>query len=130
MKVKNLFKSFLTTVALIIIPSLAFCWSLAWDASTGTVEGYVVEISQDGGGSYPYIYVVTDGQRLALDDKCEFNTTYTFRVSAYNASGISEPCPAISWYRPPYEPPAENPLPLVNTGPVPPAPDNTNVGEN
>jgi len=113
----HLFTAAALLIGLVFAPQSAQAWSLAWDQSTGVVEGYVAEISTDGGATYPYVYVITDGTRLNLDDKCEFNTTYTFRVSAFNPAGISAPCPSISWYRPPYEPPTEVPLPIVNNGP-------------
>ena len=112
-----MFKVLALLVGIILAPQSAQAWSLEWTPSTGTVEGYVVEISTDGGATYPFVYVITDGIGLNLDDKCEFNTTYTFRVSAVNAAGVSLPSPSLSWYRPPYEPPAEVALPVVNNGP-------------
>lgn len=99
-----------------------------WTASTGTVRGYVVEISDDSGATYKFIYnVAGDVTQLALDDKCAYGITYSFRVSAWNEAGISGPSDAISWKRPGYEPPADAPLPTVNAGPAPAAPDGSEV---
>ena len=89
--------------------------TLVWDPSSGTVDGYLVEISTDGGATWAYRYAVIETQ-LDLNDKCQFNTGYQFRVSAYNNAGISAPCDPITWSRPPYTPPADNPLPPVNGG--------------
>ena len=104
------------TVMLLFATVHAHAWTLVWDASTGNPDGYVVEISEDGGSTWPFNYSTTE-TRLPLDDKCNFNATYSFRVSAYNAAGISAPCEPLTWTRPPYLPPADNPLPAVNTGP-------------
>jgi len=124
-----MFKTLALLIGFLLAPQSATAWTLAWDHSTGTVEGYVIEISTDGGTSYPYVYVVGgDTAILALDDKCEFNTTYTFRVSAFNPAGISTPCPSLSWYRPPFEAPTENHLPAVNNGPTS-TPTGANVQE-
>jgi len=109
------------------VPGGASAWTLMWDNSTGTVNGYLVEISTDNGATWNYIYG-TDTPGLPLDDKCAFGATYMFRVSAFNQAGVSAPCAPLTWTRPAYEPPANNELPAVNNGPTS-TPTGTNVQE-
>ena len=108
--------------------SPSHAWTLMWDASTGNPDGYLVEISDDGGTTWTYIYG-TDTPGLNLDDKCAFGATYQFRVSSFNQAGVSQPCAPLEWTRPAYAPPADNPLPVVNNGPTS-TPTNTNITEN
>jgi hypothetical protein len=120
-------KKLVTTLLILIflVAGDATAWTLMWDNSTGTVEGYLVEISDDNGETWKYIYA-TDTPGLNLDDKAAFNRTYMFRVSAFNAAGVSAPTEPLTWTRPAYTPPAENPLPVVNNGPAN-TPTNTTV---
>ena len=94
---------------------LASAWTLIWNPSTGSPQGYIVDISTDAGVTWPYRYVVST-EDLMLDDKCQFGKTYQFRVSAYNVAGVSEPSESLAWTRPGYVPPIEAPLPAVNDG--------------
>ncbi len=55
--------------------------SLAWTAATGTVSGY--QIFQNGG-----LLMTTIGTNMGLGT-LSCNTTYTFTVKAYNATGVS-----------------------------------------
>ncbi len=106
-------------VALVAVPDMAGAYRLVWDAPTtgGSVEGYLVEVSTDEGLTWAFNYTVPgDKTELPLDDKCQFNTAYGFRVSAFNAAGIGKPCAPIHWTRPPYKPPPDKPLPAVNGG--------------
>jgi len=120
-------KTFLLTVLCLLFINLgnAMAWTLMWDTSTGTVDGYLVEISIDDGATWAYLYG-TDTPGLNLDNKCAYGQAYKFRVSAFNAAGVSAPCPPISWVRPPYTPPPDRPMPVVNIGPTG-TPTNTNI---
>lgn len=99
----------------------AQAWKLVWDASTGTVDGYTVEISTDAGATWGYWYVLLGNatREINLDNKCAYGQSYQFRVRAFNQAGVSAPTAPLTWTRPQYEPPTDNPLPLVETGPVP-----------
>ena len=113
---RNLFKVATLMAIMLLIPTMLYAWTLMWDAPVGVVNGYIVEISDDNGATWQYIYG-TDAPGLPLDDKCAFGKTYSFRVSAFNNAGISQPTEPLTWTRPAYEPPADNQLPIVNNGP-------------
>ena len=117
---KLLLLCLLTTIAISVAPFPAAAATLEWDAPAGSVDGYLVEISDDEGATWAYNYTVAgDVTALNLDDKCAFMTSYRFRVSAFNAAGISPPCDPVSWTRGAYTPPPDNPLPAVTGGQQP-----------
>lgn len=110
--------------------SHANAWTLHWTPpevteANGEVAGYIVEISEDGGETWPFLYNVEPSETpsLTLDDKAQYLQEYSFRVSAWNAAGVSEPSPAISWTRPGFAPPDTVGLPPVQTieDDIPPA---------
>ena len=123
----------LAVVALALaITSHANAWTLRWDPAVvddthSAPDGYLVEMAPEveEGAELVWTYkynVAGDVTSLNLDDKIPYLKTFSFRVSAYNAAGVSTPCPAISWTRPGYIPPEDVTLPeVVAVDNIPPA---------
>lgn len=63
---------------------------LSWSAANGTVTGYRIERSQNGGATWPTVYNVPSGMMLSYSDiLVNATTSYTYRVYAYNQAGDS-----------------------------------------
>jgi hypothetical protein len=91
---------------------------LVWDASTGTVEGYVVYY---GAGEMPAavdrddpavgVYNVAGDMTRVESIETLFSippgASAWFAVSAWNAAGESLPCAPVAYTRPGYEPRAD-----------------------
>jgi len=101
--------------------------SLVWDASTGTVEGYVVyygagempaTIDRDDEASVGVYNVAGDSTRV---DNIETlfsippGASTWFAVSAWNAAGESLPCAPVAFMRPGYEPRANRAVDFTAT---------------
>ena len=101
----------------LLAPFSAFGASLVWDASTGTVDGYIIYYT-DGTNQYNY----NNGQSLSCD-LSNLNLApgveYTFTVRAYNAAGESGDSNSITYTREPFVPPA-NVLPVSVDTPTDP----------
>jgi len=90
--------------------------SLVWDASTGTVEGYVVYY---GAGEMPATIDRDDEENVGVYNVAgdltrvdDIETLFSipvgafawFAVSAWNVTGESLPCAPVAFARPGYEP--------------------------
>jgi FtsP/CotA-like multicopper oxidase with cupredoxin domain len=65
---------------------------LAWDAAADDFDGYRLERSSDGGASWPAAFDGLDpGSTGTSDATVAENTTYQYRLFAYNAAGDSPP---------------------------------------
>jgi len=69
--------------------------TLTWNENDANVSGFKIERSADGGNSYPWSVTIGGGNGAIsyVDTSAAYNTTYTYRVSAYNIAG---PNPATS----------------------------------
>jgi fibronectin type 3 domain-containing protein len=89
---------------------------LAWTAATGIVDGYRVERSEDGGATW--VPIVTGLTTTGYSDvSVAPNTTYDYRVFAYNTAGDSPPS-NVATVTTPGAPPAA-PSGLIATASLP-----------
>lgn len=101
--------------------------TLVWDPSTGTVEGYIVEVAEGDDTNWVYGYITSDTQ-MGLDDKGQPGMGYFFRVRAYNGAGASAPCAAVKWTKGQFTPPTDL-VPMPTYDPMPSAPVNPTITE-
>ena len=89
--------AFMTLLLFSAAVSLATAATLAWDASSGTVNGYKVYYGTNASNPSKSIDVGNATQynidKLPLAE----NTQYYFCVSAYNTAGESDPCPPVAY---------------------------------
>ena len=104
--------AFMTILFFCMAVSLATAATLAWDASSGTVDGYKVHYGTSASNPSKSIDVGNatqyDIDKLPLNE----NTQYFFCVSAYNIAGESDPCPPVA-YTPADTTPPSPPIGLV-----------------
>lgn len=96
--------------------------NLNWSGATGTIAGYRIERSTNGGATYPVVFNVANAAAASYSDNTVApNTTYTYRVFAYNVAGNS-PASNTATVKTPLPTPA-SPSNLVVTAPAsfPPA---------
>jgi hypothetical protein len=100
--------SLIVTLSLLISPAVIEAETLAWDASSGTVEGYNVYYGTNPSDRSNHRDVGNTTQldlnNLPLSD----GVTYYLCVSAYNSAGESPPCAPVVF------------TPGDNTPPLPP----------
>lgn len=83
----------LVIVGLLLIGGLsapAATLKLAWNASTGTVDGYKIERANAAAGPWAQIAQITAAATTYTDSNVAAATTYFYRVSAYNSAGNSD----------------------------------------
>ena len=99
----------LISIAILLVANMATAATLAWDPSSGTVDGYKVYYGTSSSAPSNSVEVGNTTQysldQLALAE----NTQYFFSVSAYNTAGESDPCPPVAY------------TPADTTPPLPPA---------
>ena len=87
----------MTTIFFCAAVSFATAATLAWNASSGNVDGYKVHYGTTASNPSKSIDVGKatqyDIDKLPLND----NVEYFFCVSAYNAVGESDPCPPVAY---------------------------------
>ena len=98
--------AFVTLLFFSAAVSLATAATLAWDSSSGTVDGYKVYYGTNASNPSKSIDVGNatqyDIDKLPLTE----NTQYFFCVSAYNTAGESNPCPPVAYTPADTTPPA------------------------
>lgn len=89
-------KGFFALVGMLALFTLALptqasaAGTLAWDASTGEVQGYKVYYGTTTGGPYPNSANAGTARTYSLNNlPLQENTTYYFVVRAYNQAGES-----------------------------------------
>ncbi len=84
---------------------------LAWSSANGIIVGYRVERSEDGGLSWPTVYNVANPAAVGTSDiLVQPNTTYWYRVFAYNQAGDSPASNTVSVTTPDVQPAAPTDL--------------------
>ena len=102
------------TIALTAIAISGNVVDLLWSGATGAITGYRVERSIDGGATWPTVFNVSDGAAMGYSDlTAQPDTTYSYRVFAYNAVGDSAPSNTASVTTP--APPPTAPTNLIAT---------------
>lgn len=69
---------------------------LTWAAGPGTINGYRIERSTDGGTTWPTAFIVPDATVGYSDLTVQSANTYSYRVFAYNDAGDSQPSNTVS----------------------------------
>lgn len=97
---------FMTLLLCSTAVSIAAAATLAWDSSSGTVDGYKVYYGTNASSPSKSVDVGNttryDIDKLPLSE----NTQYFFCVSAYNTAGESNPCPPVAYTPADTTPPA------------------------
>jgi len=82
------------TFIMVSAPSAA---SLAWDSSSGTVDGYKLHYGTSP-TNHPNTVDVGNTTQYSIDSlPLSENTQYYFCVSAYNTAGESAPCAPVAY---------------------------------
>jgi len=103
-------KKILTVLALFLffwVTSMVHAATLKWDASTGDVDGYIVEYL--AGDTFPDgvdpFTALTPAIEYSIDSlHLETGVEHIFRVRAHNSTGQSGPSNSVSYTRPAFLP--------------------------
>jgi len=108
-------KRSLIVLFILVMASAVSAATLKWDASVGTVEGYIVNYGTVE-GEYPHIFNVgnvTTLENMEAVLHLHPGVPYFLGVSAYNDSGESGLSNIVTYTRPAYVPPEDNLPPIV-----------------
>ena len=100
-------KKLLTVLAIVLMASVVSAATLKWDASTGDVDGYIVEYL--AGNAFPDgvdpFTALTPAIEYNIDSlHLETGVEHIFRVRAHNSTGQSGPSNSVSYTRPAFLP--------------------------
>ena len=115
-------KRSLIVLFILVMASVVGAATLKWDASVGTVEGYIVNYGTVE-GEYPHTFNVgnvTELENMEAVLHLHPGVGYFLGMSAYNDSGESGLSNIITYTRPAYVPPEDNLPSIVIEIPEPP----------